>query len=68
MNNVLLKHQFITELNLKISQLHETDMNPHQRLEYLKMSIRSTALEIASNHKKEQIANILNLRRDIAFW
>ena len=68
MNNVLLKHKFITELNHKIGQLHETDMNPHQRLEYLKMSIRSTALEIASNHKKEQIANIQNLRRDIAFW
>ena len=68
MNNVLLKHKFITELNLKINQLHETNMNPHQKLEYLKMSIRSTALEIASNYKKERSAEMQNLRHDIAFW
>ena len=43
MNSVLLKHKFITELNLKMDQLQETNMNPHQKLEYLKMSIRSTA-------------------------
>ena len=68
MNNVLLKHKFITELNFKMDQIHETNMNPHQCLEYLKMSIRSTALEIASNYKKERDIEVNNLRRDIKFW
>ena len=68
MNNVLLKHKFITELNLKMGQLSETNMNPHQKLEYLKMSIRSTAIEISSNFKKERDKEIENLRRDIMFW
>ena len=68
MNSVLLKHKFITELNLKMDQLQETNMNPHQKLEYLKMSIRSTALEIASNYKKERNTEMDNLRRDMKFW
>ena len=68
MNNVLLKHKFITELQIKMGQLTETNMNPHQKLEYLKMSIRSTAIEIASNYKKERNKVMDDLRRDITFW
>ena len=68
MNNVLLKHKFITELNEKMAQLTETNLNPHQKLEYLKMSIRSTALDIASNYKKERNKEMSDLRRDITFW
>ena len=56
MSNVLLKHKFTSELRSKMEQIQETNMNPHQKLEYLKMSIRSTALEIASNYKKERNA------------
>ena len=36
MSNVLLKHKFLTELRDKMEQVHETSMNPHQKLEYLK--------------------------------
>ena len=36
MNNALLKHKFITELNFKMDQTYETNMNPHQKLEFLK--------------------------------
>ena len=68
MNNVLLKHKFTTELKIKMDQIHDTNMNPHQKLEYLKMSIRSTALEIASNYKKQSKLEMDYLRRDIAFW
>ena len=68
MNNALLKHKFITELNFKMDQTHETNMNPHQKLEYLKMSIRSTALEIAANYKKERNIEMDNLRNDMKFW
>ena len=68
MNNALLKHKFITELNFKMDQTHETNMNPHQKLEYLKMSIRSTALEIAANYKKERNIEMDNLRKDMKFW
>ena len=68
MSNVLLKHKFLTELRDKMEQVHETSMNPHQKLEYLKMTIRSTALEIASNYKKERDLEMSNLKRDIVFW
>ena len=68
MNNALLKHKFITELNFKMNQTQETNMNPHQKLEYLKMSIRSTALEIAANYKRERNIEMENLRNDMKFW
>ena len=53
MGNVALKQSFLTELRLRMDQISETQMNPHQILEYLKMSIRSIGIEISSNHKKE---------------
>ena len=68
MNNVILKHKFLSELSIKMGQTVDTNMNPHQKLEYLKMTIRSTALEIASNYKKERNREMDDLRRDIEFW
>ena len=65
MNNVILKHKFLSELSIKMGQTVDTNMNPHQKLEYLKMTIRSTALEIASNYKKERNREMDDLRRDI---
>ena len=57
MSNVQLKHKFLVELDLRMDQMSDTNMNPHQQLEYLKMSIRSIAIEIASNHRKERNKN-----------
>ena len=39
MSNVALKHKFLVELGVRMDQVSETNMNPHQKLEYLKMSI-----------------------------
>ena len=68
MSNVQLKHKFLVELDLRMDQMSDTNMNPHQQLEYLKMSIRSIAIEIASNHRKERNKKLENLRNEIKFW
>ena len=68
LNNVLLKHKFLVELGTKMDQLSDTNMNPHQSLEYLKMSIRSTAIEISTNFKKENEKRLSDLRNEINFW
>ena len=68
MSNVILKQKFITELNNRFDQIKETQMNPHQILEFLKMAIRSIAIEISSNHKKAQELEMNTLRKDIDFW
>ena len=53
MTNVTLKQTFLSELRTRFEQVAETQMNPHQILEYLKMTIRSIAIEVSSNYKKE---------------
>ena len=68
MSNVILKHKFITELDTRMAQVSETAMNPHQKLEYLKMSIRSLAIEISTNYKKERDKESNDLRESIRFW
>ena len=68
MNNVLLKHQFLKEVGERMEQIKETKMNPHQKLEFLKMCIRSIAIEIATNHKKKRDKELKDLRNDINFW
>ena len=68
LNNVILKQKFLNELTVRMKQADDTQMNPHQKLEYLKMSIRSIALEIASNYKKEKAAEMNTLREEINFW
>ena len=68
MGNVLLKHKFLTELGQRMDQTKETNMNPHQILEFLKVNIRSIAIEISSNYKKEREAEMNTLRHEINFW
>ena len=68
MNNVLLKHKFLCTIRDRMKQLNETNMNPHQELEYLKMTIRSIALEIASEVKKESEREQQRLKDNIDFW
>ena len=68
MSNVILKHKFLCELKIKLEQMTETNMNPHQKLEYLKVMIRSIALEIAAEEKKKSEAEHKNLKEEINFW
>ena len=68
MSNVLLKHKFLCELKIRLEQMVETNMNPHQKLEYLKVMIRSIALEIAAEEKKKSDVEQKNLKADIDFW
>ena len=68
MSNVILKEKFLRELQLRMSQLNETKMNPHQSVEFLKMKIRSIAIEIATNHRKEMDKEFSKIKSDIHFW
>ena len=68
MSNAVLRNKFQVEVTARMKQIAETNMNPHQKLEFLKMSIRSIAIEIATNYKKERNNPIDNLRKDIKFW
>ena len=43
-------------------------MNPHQKLEYLKLMIRSILLEIASEEKKRSECEQKRLKDEINFW
>ena len=68
MQNTTLKHKFLVEIKRHHDQILEQNMNPHQQLEFLKMAIRSSVIEIASNHKKESDLLTKEIRRDINFW
>ena len=68
MSNVILKHRFLCDLKEKLEQMAETNMNPHQKLEYLKVMIRSIALEIAAEEKKKSEAEHKDLKEGINFW
>ena len=68
MSNVVLKERFNRELSSRMMQLSETKMDPLQSLEFLKMNIRSIAIEIASNHKKEMDKELDEIKTDISFW
>ena len=68
MSNVQLKHKFMCEVKNRYDQLESTNMNPHQKLEYLKMTIRSVALEIAAGEKKESDRRQQELKENINFW
>ena len=61
MSNVILKEKFLKELGDRMGQLKETKMDPHQSLEFLKMNIRSVAIEIAANYKKELESEFLRV-------
>ena len=68
MQSTELKHKFLQEIKIRVDQIVDTTMNPHQKLEFLKMSIRSVALEIASNEKKASECKLKSLKEDISFW
>ena len=68
MSNVIQKENFLRELQSRMSQLEETTMDPHQSLEFLKMSIRSIAIEIATNYKKKMDKQFTEIKSDINFW
>ena len=66
--STILKHKFLVENKRHYDQIIEQNMNPHQQLEFLKMAIRSTVIEISSNQRKEREALTKEIRRDINFW
>ena len=67
-NNIKLRSEFVKELDMRMSQIEETNLDPHGRLEFLKMTIRSIAIEIATNYKKEMEAELKEIQSGIAFW
>ena len=68
LSNVILKEKFLRELSARMCQLNETKLDPHQSLEFLKMSIRSIAIEIATNYKKEMEQELSEIKNEISFW
>ena len=68
MSNALSRVNFLKELDDRMFQLQECTMNPHQRLEFLKMMIRSIAIEQASNLKKKSEADFKIIKDQINFW
>ena len=68
MTNITLRTKFIKDLTERLTQLEETILNPHDTLEFLKMCIRSIAIEIASNHKKETEQEYKDIKKEIDFW
>ena len=67
-NNIKLRSEFVKELDKRMSQIKETNLDPHGRLEFLKMTIRSIAIDIATNYKKEMEAEFKEIQSGIAFW
>ena len=68
MQSTVLKHKFLQEIQRQVTQIADSNMNPHQQLEFLKVAIRSSAIEIASNYKKEQDRLTAEIRNEINFW
>ena len=68
MQSTELKHTYLRKIRDNMNQLGETNMDPHQKLEFLKMSIRSVALEIAADEKKRSGRELSNLKDEITFW
>ena len=68
MHNAELRHKFTLGVDEHMSQLRETNLDPHGRLEFLKMSIRSVAIEIATNYRKEREAEFNEIKAQINFW
>ena len=68
MGNVKLRTDFLKDIDNKMMQLNDTNLNPHGKLEFLKVAIRSSAIEIATNHKKESENEFKDIQKGIAFW
>ena len=68
LNNINLRMSFLKEIDEKMLQLGETSLDPHGKLEFLKMVIRSTAIEIATNYKKKMNEEYKDIEIGIKFW
>ena len=68
LNNVKLRSEFLSEINQKVQQLEDTNLDPHGRLEFLKVAIRSAAIEIATNHKKKMEQEFNEIQKEMNFW
>ena len=68
LSNIVLRSNFIKEIDARMDQLKETNLNSHGRLEFLKVSIRSVAIEIATNHRKKMVKEFSDIQKDITFW
>ena len=51
-----------------MQQIDETNLDPHGQLEFLKMSIRSIAIEISSSQKKLREQEFETIKHDLDFW
>ena len=67
-SNIKLRSKFIKELDDRMAQIEETNLDPHGRLEFLKMTIRSIAIEVATNYKKDIEAEYKEIQTGISFW
>ena len=68
MSNIKLRTNFLREVDERMDQLKETNLDPHGKLEFLKMSIRSVAIDIATNHRKEKEKEFKEIESGLRFW
>ena len=50
MNNIELRREFMLRIDEQMTQIQETNLDAHGQLEFLKVAIRSSAIEIASSY------------------
>ena len=68
MSNIKLRTIFLRELDERMLQVMDTSLNPHGRLEFLKMTIRLLAIDIATNLKKENERELKDIESGLKFW
>ena len=66
--DIKLRDLFLKELDERVRQIKDTNLSPHGQIEFLKMSMRSIAIEIASRQKKLRDSEIKQIRADLEFW
>ena len=68
MNNIELRREFMLRIDEQMTQIHETNLDAHGQLEFLKVAIRSSAIEIASNYRKKSELEYNEIKDGIEFW
>ena len=68
MGDAKLRDSFLKELDSRVLQTKATNLNPHGQLEFLKMSIRSIAIEISAAQNKLRKQEFADLKNDLNFW
>ena len=68
LSNIELRRKFLIEIDERMSQIEDTTLSSHGKLEFLKVSIRSIAIEIATNHKKEMESEYNRIKLGLSFW